>query len=75
MRQKVRLTACQQARLTARGGQRLLIALQEIHWPIILGLVASQFMKMSQNALHARISATLVMVGQRHHQRLRLFPR
>jgi hypothetical protein len=27
MRQKVRLTACQQARLTARGGQRLLIAL------------------------------------------------
>jgi hypothetical protein len=35
--------------------------LQEIHWPIILGLVASQFIKMSQNALHARISATLVM--------------
>ena len=34
---------------------------QEIHWPIILGLVASQFMKMSQNALHARMSATLVM--------------
>ena len=35
--------------------------LQEIHWPIILGLVGSQFIKMSQNALHARISATLVM--------------
>jgi hypothetical protein len=35
--------------------------LQEIHWPIILGLVASQFIKMSQNALHARISAALVM--------------
>src|ERR1700729_3363706 len=35
--------------------------LQEIHWPIILGLVASQFIKMSQNALHARVSATLVM--------------
>jgi hypothetical protein len=35
--------------------------LQEIHWPIILGLVASQFIKMSQNALHARIGAALVM--------------
>jgi hypothetical protein len=35
--------------------------LQEIHWPIILGLVASQFIKMSQNALHARISAALIM--------------
>lgn len=35
--------------------------LQEIHWPIILGLVASQFIRMSQNALHARISAALVM--------------
>jgi hypothetical protein len=35
--------------------------LQEIHWPIILGLVASQVIKMSQNALHARISAALVM--------------
>jgi hypothetical protein len=35
--------------------------LQEIHWPIILGLVASQSIKMSQNALHPRISAALVM--------------
>jgi hypothetical protein len=35
--------------------------LQEIHWPIILGLVASQFIKMSQNALHAHISTALVM--------------
>jgi hypothetical protein len=35
--------------------------LQEIHWPIILGLVASQFIRISQSALHARISAALVM--------------
>jgi hypothetical protein len=35
--------------------------LQEIHWPIILGLVASQFIKMTKAALHPRISAALVM--------------
>jgi hypothetical protein len=35
--------------------------LQEIHWPIVLGLVASQFIKMSKAALHPRISAALVM--------------
>jgi hypothetical protein len=35
--------------------------LQEIHRPIILGLVASQFIKMSKAALHPRISAALVM--------------
>jgi hypothetical protein len=35
--------------------------LQEIHWPIILGLVASQFIKMSKAALHPRASAALVM--------------
>jgi hypothetical protein len=35
--------------------------LQEIHWPIILGLVASEFIRMSKTALHPRISAALVM--------------
>jgi hypothetical protein len=35
--------------------------LQEIHWPIILGLVASEFIRMSKAALHPRISAALVM--------------
>jgi|ERR1700733_4000567 len=35
--------------------------LQEIHWPIILGLVASEFIRMSKAALHPRVSAALVM--------------
>jgi hypothetical protein len=34
---------------------------KEIHWPIILGLVASEFIRMSKTALHPRISAALVM--------------
>ena len=35
--------------------------LQEIHWPIILGLVASEFIRMSKAVLHPRISAALIM--------------
>jgi hypothetical protein len=35
--------------------------LQEIHWPIILGLVASESIRMSKASLHPHISAALVM--------------
>jgi len=35
--------------------------LQEVHWPIILGLVASEFIRMSKAVLHPRISAALIM--------------
>jgi hypothetical protein len=37
------------------------VPLQEIHWPIILGLVASEFMRMSKSSLHPRISAAIIM--------------
>jgi hypothetical protein len=35
--------------------------LQEIHWPIILGLVASQFIRMTKQAMNPSIGAALVM--------------
>jgi hypothetical protein len=35
--------------------------LQEIHWPIVLGLVASQYIAMTKQALNPSISAALVM--------------
>jgi hypothetical protein len=36
-------------------------SLQEIHWPIILGLVASQYIAMTKQALNPSIGAALVM--------------
>jgi len=35
--------------------------LQEIHWPIVLGLVASQYIAMTKQVLNPSISAALVM--------------
>jgi hypothetical protein len=35
--------------------------LQEIHWPIILGLVASQYIAMTKQVLNPSISAALIM--------------
>lgn len=35
--------------------------LQEIHWPVILGLVASQFIAMTKQVLNPSIGAALVM--------------
>jgi hypothetical protein len=35
--------------------------LQEIHWPILLSIVASNYIAMTKGALHPRISAALIM--------------
>lgn len=35
--------------------------LQEIHWPIVLGLVASQYIAMTKQVLNPPIGATLIM--------------
>jgi hypothetical protein len=35
--------------------------LQEIHWPIVLGLVASQYISMTRQALNPSVGATLIL--------------